>query len=381
MKLIKNVSLILPHKIINNGAILFSDRIEKIYTIPPNEIEDVEMIDGKNCYLSPGFIDIHIHGAGGSDIMEGTRESLENISKTIFKYGVTSFLPTTMTMADLDIKKALDNIKKMKKEGLKGAQPLGVHLEGPFINKNYKGAQPGKNIQNPNLDLIEEYFDLIKIITLAPEIEGAQKFIKKLVQKGITIAVAHSSADYKTIKKAEVFGLDHAAHLFNAMTGLHHRKPGIVGAVLNGNMTAELIADYVHVDPAVLELVTKIKDLDKVILVTDSMEAGGLADGEYSLGGQKVFVKDDEARLEDGTIAGSVLTLDQAVRNMLNATKLNINEVINMATLNPAKRIGLDHEIGQLKEGLKSDLILLSKDLEVKKVFLSGKEVRGDFYC
>jgi len=380
MKLIKNVSLILPHKIIEDGALLFSDKIENIYSVPPNNFEKVEIIDGKEGYLSPGFIDIHIHGSGGSDTMEANREALENISRTIIKHGVTSFLATTMTMNESDIKKALANVKKMKKEGLKGAQPLGVHMEGPFINKEYKGAQNDKNIQAPYLELIEEYIDIIKIITLAPEVEGAKKFIEKANKKGITISVAHSAASYDQIKEAENWGLNHAAHLFNAMTGLHHRKPGIVGAVLNGDMTAELIADYVHINPAVLELVTKTKDLEKIILVTDSMEAGGFEDGEYSLGGQKVFVKNGEARLKDGTIAGSVLTLDKAVKNMLNATKLDLNEIINMVTLNPAKRIGLDHKIGQLKEGLKADLVLLDKNLKIEKVFSAGKENRGDFY-
>ena len=380
MKLLKNVSLILPHKIIEDGAILFSDKIEKIYSVPPTDLEDIETIDGDGGYLSPGFIDIHIHGAGGSDTMEANRETLENISRTIVKYGVTSFLATTMTMDEPEIKKALANVKRMKREGLKGAKPVGVHMEGPFINKKYKGAQNDENIEDPYLELIEEYIDIIKIITLAPEVEGAKEFIEKVNKKAITVSVAHSAASYEQIKEAESWGLSHAAHLFNAMTGLHHRKPGIVGAVLNGNMTAELIADYVHINPAVLELVTKVKDLSKIILVTDSMEAGGLEDGEYSLGGQKVFVKNGEARLEDGTIAGSVLTLDKAVRNMLNATKLDINEIINMVTLNPAKRIGLDHKIGQLKEGLKADLVLLDKNLKVEKVFLAGKENRGDFY-
>ena len=380
MKLIKNVSLILPHKIINNGALLFSDKIEKLYSVPPTVLEDIEVIDGEGGYLSPGFIDIHIHGAGGSDTMEGNREALENISKTIFQHGVTSFLPTTMTMNEIEVKKALDNIKKMKDEGLKGAQPLGVHMEGPFINKKYKGAQSEENIQPPNLDLIENYFDIIKIITLAPEVKGAKEFIKKIKENGITVSVSHSAAGYDKIKEAESWGLSHAAHLFNAMTGLHHRNPGIVGAVLNGDLTAELIADYVHINPAVLELVTKTKELEKIILVTDSMEAGGLEAGEYSLGGQKVFVENGEAKLEDGTIAGSVLTLDKAVRNMLNATNLDINEIINMVTLNPAKRVGLDHKIGQLKEGLKADLVLLNKNLEVEKVYKEGKENRGDFY-
>ena len=380
MKLIHNISVILPDKIISDGAVLFSDKIEQINSVSNIKDNDLELIDGKGGYLSPGFIDIHIHGSGGSDTMEANRESLENISRTIVEHGVTGFLPTTMTMKEEDIKSALDNVWRMKEEGIKGARPLGVHMEGPFINSEYKGAQADKNIQKPNLDLIRNYYDIIKIVTLSPEVEGAEEFIKELRNKGIVVSVAHSGASYEKILEAKSWGLSHAAHLFNAMTGLHHRKPGIVGAVLLEKMTAELIADYIHINPAVLKLVTKIKDLSDIILVTDAMEAGGLEDGEYSLGGQKVYVKNGEARLKDGTIAGSVLTLDKAVKNMLNATQLPLNEVINMATLNPAKRIGLDHKLGSIKEGLRADLVLLDNKLNIEKVFIGGKECRGDFY-
>ena len=380
MKLIHNISVVLPNKIINNGAVLFSEKIEKIYSVSNIKNNDIELIDGKGGYLSPGFIDIHIHGSGGSDTMEANRESLENISRTIVEHGVTGFLPTTMTMEEENIKSALENVWKIKEEGIKGARALGVHMEGPFINRKYKGAQADKNIKKPNLNLIRNYYDIIKIVTLSPEIEGAEEFIKELNNKGIVASVAHSGASYEKILEAESWGLSHAAHLFNAMTGLHHRKPGIVGAVLLENMTAELIADYIHINPAVLKLVTQIKDLSDIILVTDAMEAGGLEDGEYSLGGQKVHVKNGEARLKDGTIAGSVLTMDKAIKNMLNATQLPLNKVINMATLNPARRIGLDHKLGSIKEGLRADLVLLDDKLNIEKVFVGGKECRGDFY-
>ncbi len=381
MKLIYNATVILPDKIINNGAVLFSDKIEKIYTIPEKDNKDYEYIDAKGAYLSPGFIDLHIHGFAGSDTMEGTRESLENISRGLVKNGVTSFLPTTMTMERKNIQKALINIKRMKKEGMKGARILGAHMEGPFISEKYKGAQAADNIINADLKLISDFYDLIKIITIAPEIEGAKDFIENITAKGIVAATAHTAATYEEIKEAESWGLNHISHLFNAMTSLHHRRPGVVGAALTSdNLSTEIIADYIHIHPAVLKLLTQIKDSSKIILVTDAMEAAGLRDGEYSLGGQKVYVKNREARLEDGTIAGSVLTMDKAVKNMLNASNLAVNEVINMATINPARKLNLEHKIGSIKEGLKADLVLLNKNFEVEKTFIAGKESRGDFY-
>lgn len=374
MKIIKNVSLVLADKIIEKGAVIFSEKIEEILSIPYNYTNKIEEIDGQGAYLTPGFIDIHIHGSGGSDTMEGNREVLENISKTIAKHGVTGFLPTTMTMDDNSIKRALNNIKECKKEGLSGARPLGVHMEGPFINKEYKGAQAAENIKKPELELLRDYLDIIKIVTLAPEKEGAEMVIKKLSDRGIVSSVAHSSATYENIIEAKNWGLSHASHLFNAMTGLHHRRPGIVGAVLSENITAELIADFIHINPVVLKLVTQAKNLEEIILVTDAMEAGGLEDGEYSLGGQKVYVENAKAKLKDGTIAGSVLTMDKAIKNMIKATGLPINKVVNMATLNPARKLRMDHQIGRIKKGFKADLVLLDRDFNVKKVYINGKE-------
>lgn len=375
MKLIKNISLILPDKIIDDGAVLFSEKIEEIMTFPDSSRENIEIIDGKGGYLTPGFIDMHIHGSGGSDTMEGDKKALENISTTIAEHGVTGFLPTTMTMAESSIRSALDNVRIAKKEGLSGARPLGVHMEGPFINKEYKGAQADKDIKKPARELIEDYFDLIKVVTLAPEVDGAKEFIKEITDRGIVASVAHSAASYEDIKVAERWGLSHTSHLFNAMTGLHHRRPGIVGAVLSGEMTAELIADFVHINPAVLKLVTKAKKLSDIILVTDAMEAGGLDDGEYTLGGQKVYVKDGEARLESGTIAGSVLTMEKAIKNMINATGLSINEVVNMATLNPARKLGLNHKLGQIKKGFKADFVLLDREFNVENVYIGGEKL------
>ncbi len=375
MKLIKNINLVLNDKIIKNGSIAFDNKIKNIYKTNINKNNYDEVIDGEGGYLTPGLINIHIHGAGGYDTMEGSYQAFNEISKTVIKHGVTGFLPTTMTMEKEEIKNTLKNIRKAKKRGVEGAEILGVNVEGPFINSEYKGAQNEKNIIKPDFSLIENFTDIIKIITIAPEIDGAEEFIKKTVKKGIIVSVGHSGATKEDVNKAKHWGLSHATHLFNAMTGLHHRHPGIVGATLVSDLSCELIADFIHLRPSILKLVTKAKEIENIILITDSMEAAGLAEGEYDLGGQKVTVKDGAARLNDGTLAGSILTMDRAVKNMYNATDLELFEVINMATLYPAKLIHVDNQIGKLEEEYLANLTLFNKDLNIKKVYINGKEI------
>lgn len=377
MKVIKNVDIILPDQIITNGAVLFDESIKKIYKIDvvENEFEkeDIEIIDGKGGYLTPGFIDIHIHGTNGKDAMDATYEALCTISENIIKSGVTHFLATTMTMAEQNIHETLKNIEKLKGKKLSGAQILGVNVEGPFLNKDKKGAQPEEHILDPNLDLLNNYVDIIKLVTIAPEKPGAKEFIEEMNKSGIVTSVGHSTATYEDIQKSYKWGLSHTTHLFNGMVGLHHRKPGIVGAVLTNDMTVELIADLIHLSPVILDLVSKIKNEDEIILVTDSMRAAGLEDGEYSLGGQKVIVKEGEARLETGSLAGSTLTLDRAVKNMYNSTELELNSVIKMVTLNPAKLLGVNNKKGKIQKDFDADLVLMNKNLEVQKVFILGE--------
>jgi len=375
MKAIVNVNIVLPDKVINNGVIIFDEEINNIISIEDlSSYENFDIINGEGGYVTPGFIDIHIHGAGGYDTMEGTEEALSNISNTIIKTGVTHFLPTTMTMESKAIKNALDNIINCRNKEMEGAQILGANVEGPFISPEYKGAQAEKNIKKPDMEFFNDYLEYIKIITVAPEIEGGLEFIKTARDKGIIVSAGHSGATYEDLIKARKYGLQHATHLFNAMTGLHHRKPGIVGAVLSSDMSCELIADNIHINPAVLKLVTKTKALDEIILITDSMEAAGLDEGEYSLGGQKVIVKDEAARLENGALAGSILTLNKAVINMLKASTLPLEKVINMVTLNPACLLNIADKIGSLKPGLQANISLFDSKFNVRKVFIRGKE-------
>jgi len=372
---ITNINIVLADRVLENGSIIFSNKIEQIlpYTIEGNRVD--KLINGKAGFLTPGLIDIHIHGAGGKDTMDGELRSIEVISSTLAKYGTTSFLPTTMTMPPAAIKKALTSLRQAMQEGTSGARVVGAHAEGPFISKKYIGAQDSNNILSADAELLAEFYDLVKIMTLAPEEDGAGDLIRKLRSYNIIASVGHSAATYEELLIASETGLAHATHLFNAMSGLHHRQPGLVGGALDTDLTVELITDLIHLHPAIIRLAIKAKGVDKIILVSDAMEACGLSEGKYELGGQKVIVKDGAARLENGSLAGSVLTLDQAIRNVLSVTDLRLDEVIRMATLNPARRIGIDLYTGRIKRGLAADLVLFNEQMQVEQVYISGKLV------
>ncbi len=372
-KLIKNINIILEDRILSNASLIFSDKIEKIAEYNLTEEKDVEKIDGEGGYISAGLIDTHIHGAGGHDTMEADFESLNNISKVLASYGVTSFLPTTMTMSSKDIQAALENIRESKINGTDGARVLGTHVEGPFISSEYIGAQNSDYLAKPNRELLRNYYDIIKVVTLAPEVEGALELIEDLTENNITASAGHSAASYEDFKKAFHLGMDHFTHLYNAMTGLHHRRPGLVGAALDLDTTVELIADLIHHHPAVDRMTINAKGADKVILVSDAMEAAGLEEGEYELGGQKVIVKDGAARLADGRLAGSVLTLDKAVRNLLEISSLSIPDIFKMVTANPADKISLGHQLGRIEEGFRADLAVFNDNFEVEKTFKDGE--------
>lgn len=377
-KLIKNANIILEDRVIRNGSIIFTEENSKIEKIAAYNLEtaaEMEVIDAQGGYLTPGMIDTHIHGGGGFDTMDASAESLAEISKVLAAHGVTSFLPTTMTMAAEDIHAALENIRQAKNNGTAGAQVLGTHAEGPFISAEYIGAQNSENLIEPEIELLRDYYDVVEIVTMAPEVEGALELIEELHQNNITASAGHSAATYQEFQQAYQAGMDHFTHLYNAMTGLHHRKPGLVGAAFDSESTVELIVDLIHHHQAVDRFTIQAKGVDQVILVSDGMEAAGLKEGEYKLGGQKVIVKDGAARLESGVLAGSVLTLDQAVRNLMEVTELSLPEIFRMATLNPARKLNLDHKLGRLKPGFQADLVLFDQNFKVQKTFIKGEEI------
>jgi N-acetylglucosamine-6-phosphate deacetylase len=370
----KNCKIIFQDKI-ENGTVLIKDG--KIAKINPDTYHNEEIIDGGGRYLSPGFIDVHIHGAGGRDTMDGTVDSINTISKVIAGYGTTSFLPTTMTCALEDIKKAVQAASICMKDGTEGAQVLGVHLEGPFINPNMIGAQNPKYVETPALDsfnyMIGDNISAIKSITLAPEVEGAKELIEYVSSLGITVSIGHSKATYMEAMNGIKWGIGHSTHLYNAMTPLTHREPGVVGAIFDTDITTETISDGIHISYPSLRIAYKQKGFDKVLLVTDAMMACGMSEGKYSLGGQDVFVKDGAARLKEGNLAGSILTLDKAIRNVYKNNNYALHDVVKMATYNGAKHCGVEDRKGLIKEGYDADLVLFDEDINIKKVIIGGK--------
>jgi len=386
IKAIVNGKLIMRDKVIQGHVIIFNTKIIDIidndnYIKYKKEFKEkykevILEIDAKGKYVSPGFIDIHIHGSGGYDTMDATQEALRVISTTIAANGVTAYLPTTMTMDIDNIYIALNAVREAMKVETKGAKILGVHMEGPFINEKYKGAQKADNIIKPNYDIIKDYLDIIKMITLAPEKDEKHSFIKKVKHNSkITLSIGHSDASYEETLMAIEDGITHATHAFNAMTPLNHRKPGVVGAIFTSDITCELIADLIHIHPAIFNILINVVHKDKMVLITDSMRAGCMKSGNYDLGGQKVIVKDGAARLQDGTLAGSVLTLNKAVLNMLRNSDLEIYEVVAMATLNPAKVINMDNKKGSLEVGLDADIVIFDENIDAITTIVEGKIV------
>ena len=377
MKCIRNGRLVLPDSIVSGKAILFDDKIRAI--IPENEVNETEyeVIDAKGALVAPGLVDIHIHGYLGEDASDGSEEGLRKMAAGIAKNGVTSWCPTTMTLSVEEITRAFDTARKVKaEENCYGAKILGVNCEGPFINPSKKGAQSEKFILAPDGDFIVENADILKLFTLAPEMEGALECIQKVSEDGRVLAsMGHTGATFEEANAGIAAGVRHTTHLFNAMTPLMHRNPGVVGAALSDNrVSCELIADTFHVHPGLYSMVAKAKG-NKLCLITDCMRAGGMEDGDYTLGGQHVIKTGIQCLLEDGTIAGSVLKLNEAVRNVKNYTDLSLAEVFACASLNPAKAVGEGERIGSLEVGKCADIIICDDDIHVNLTVIDGEVV------
>lgn len=372
MLAIKNAKLILENEIVEKKVLLISDKIEGI--VEENEIpESAEIIDCDGGYVTPGFIDLHIHGYLGKDVCDATADSIRTIAGGIVENGVTGFLPTTMTVDMSVIKGALDACREVKNSGeYYGSQILGVHAEGPFISTSKKGAQDERFILKPDADFVKANADIIKIITLAPEEDKDFVEIKRMADEtDVVVSMGHTSADYKTAMESSKNGVKHATHLFNAMTPMTHRAPGVVGAALNSDVSCELIVDTYHVDPALYEMVYRMKGR-KLCFITDCLPAGGLPEGEYTLGGAKIIYKNNLCKLEDGTIAGSVLKLNKGVWNVFTNTSIPLYECVNCATLNPATTIGVADRKGSIEVGKDADIVILDNEFNVKKTIIGG---------
>lgn len=373
MKAIKNGKIILRDEILRGKALVFDDKIRDI-TDDDKIPGGTEVIDALGNYVLPGLIDIHIHGYLGEDASDCKREGLRIMAEGLVKNGVTGFLPTTVTIPREDLIHAASLIRPLIEESKawEGAQILGMHAEGPFVNPKKKGAQNEEYIQKPDAEIILQNSDVIKILTLAPEMDEGFAVIREITARSdIVISMGHTDATYEQACGAVLAGVRHSTHLFNAMSVLGHRAPGVVGAVLNKPVSTELICDMFHVHPALYKIVHAIKK-EKLVLITDCLRSGGLADGEYSLGGQRVFLKGIECRLEDGTIAGSVLTLGKGVYNFYRNAEVPLYEAVACATINPAAVIGADKRKGSIETGKDADIVIADGEFNIVKSIIGG---------
>mgnify|MGYP000011625563 CR=1 FL=1 len=381
--LILNVGkIITPFDIIEDGVIAINDEGKIMYVGPREEahFSAREKLEFPDKIAVPGFIDIHIHGAAGVDTMDGKYESLLKMSKFLVSHGVTAFLPTTVTSPLEDIFKALDAIRETRRRGTGYAKILGAHVEGPYFSKEKAGAQDARYLREPKIEeikyILNNYGDIIVRFTLAPELPNALEAIRYLSGKGILVAMGHTNAKYEEAIKAINAGAKLANHMYNGMRGFHHRDPGIIGAVLTrDDVYVEIIIDEVHHHNAAREIVIRCKGVNRTILITDSIMAAGLPDGEYTLGRQKIIIKNGISRLPDGTIAGSTLTLDRAIKNTVEYLRVPLPDAVRMATFVPAEVLGISHKMGAIKEGYNADITVLNKDLTVAMTLVDGKIV------
>ena len=375
MKAIINGKIILKDRIIEGQALLYSDVIEGI--VPESDIPSgIDILDAKGGYVSPGLIDLHIHGYLGKDVCDGEEESIRTISKGLLANGVTGYLPTTMTVDMKVIRKALEVCRSLKDESKNwdGSQILGCHAEGPFISESKKGAQDPKYILKPDANFVKEYSDIISIISLAPETDTDNfAAIREICNDtDVVVSMGHTSADYQTAMNGTQAGVSHVTHLFNAMTPLAHRAPGVVTAAMNSDVSCELIVDTFHVDAALYDLLWKLKGR-KMCFITDCLSAGGLPEGEYTLGGQKIVYRGIVCRLEDGTVAGSVLHLNKGVWNVFTNSSIPLWECVNGASLNPATTLGIQNKKGSIEVGKDADIIITDAEFNVEKTIIGGE--------
>jgi N-acetylglucosamine-6-phosphate deacetylase len=338
--------------------------------------------DFGDAVLAPGFLDIHIHGAGGHDVMESETGALPTVERLLAQHGVSSFFPTTVTAPLETILAALDRLataveaRNSDSRDRVRAQPLGIHLEGPFLSHTRRGAHPADLLLPPSLGIFEQFWQAarghLRLMTLAPELPGAQELIAAATKRGVCVSLGHSDADLKATRTAVAAGARHATHTFNAMRPLSHREPGIVGEVLTDtNVTADFIADGIHLDPAIVRLILQAKGLDSSILITDAISATGMPDGKYRLGSFEVEVRHGKC-LSNGKLAGSVLTMDLAVRNVMRFADCNLQQALRPATVNPARLLGMAARKGMLVAGADADIAVLSPNGEVRKTIIGG---------
>ncbi|MFQ3534564.1 MAG: N-acetylglucosamine-6-phosphate deacetylase [Aggregatilineales bacterium] len=370
----KNVRVVTPEGTAD-WLVIDGPRIAKVGVGEMPPCEDALYIDGRGGYLLPAFIDMHVHGAAGADTMDATPEALRHIARFLAAHGVAYFLATTITASRQAISSALHNAAAHLGAQPDGATLLGVHLEGPYINTKARGAQPAEHIRLAEPAEYEDWLalDVIRQVTVAPEFVENHAFIRACAQRGIVVSLGHTQATYEQALAAVSIGARQVTHTYNAMTGLHHRAPGVVGAALTCDaLLCELIADNLHVHPAAMKLLVRAKGTSGVIAITDAIRATGVGEGESELGGQIVYVRDGKATLADGTLAGSILTMDAALRNLRAATGLPIEALAPIFSTNAARQLGLAKRKGILHTGYDADLVLLDASAHVVMTFAEG---------
>lgn len=374
--LIKGVTVVNATERLENIDVLMADG--KIQRIAKEIQADATIIDGTGKYLLPGFIDMHIHGSVRCDAMDASDEGLHTMAASLLREGTTSFLATTMTQSPENIEAALAVLGDFEPT-LQEAEMVGVHLEGPFVSKKRAGAQPLEHITPPDMALFRKWQQLsghrIKEITIAPEEPGGMEAVKALHADGVVVSIGHSDATFDEVVEAVELGVSQGTHLYNQMRPFHHREPGVIGATwLLPEIKAELIADFIHSHPKAVLMAYKMKTAAGIILITDAMRAKGMPYGDYDLGGQLVHVTKTGAHLPNGSLAGSVLTMDQAVRNMHQATNCSLEELVQMSSFNAAQQLQMTNK-GRLVEQADADAVLLDERLTLVQTVKAGNIV------
>ncbi|HEX7065277.1 MAG TPA: N-acetylglucosamine-6-phosphate deacetylase [Bacillales bacterium] len=383
-RLIRDITVYGEDRIYERGSVRIKDgkveALEAQHDVGKTEPEE-EVISLDPDYICiPGLIDVHIHGAAGADVTDGTPEALSTIAGALPAEGTTSFLATTMTQESAIIEKALDNAGSYwgAQSGSGCAEMLGIHLEGPFLSPKRAGAQPVNHIIDPDLERFRKWQEAagghIRLVTLAPEQAGGLELVRYLADNGVIASVGHSDATFEQVEEAIAAGASHVTHLYNGMRGLHHREPGVVGAaLLRKELTAEMIVDGIHLRPEMVELAYRQKKKSGLVLITDAIRAKCLRNGTYDLGGQDVIVKDGEARLASGSLAGSMLKMNDAIRNVMAYTGCNLAEAVQMSAANPAKELKIFDRKGSIAAGKDADLVILDRDLNVAMTLCRGE--------
>ncbi|CDI48562.1 N-acetylglucosamine-6-phosphate deacetylase [Clostridium tetani] len=376
-------NLYLENVILQDGLVIIDDdRIEKVVCY-----NEIEILDSKlekvynlsNKKILPGIIDTHIHGGDGYDTMNGNFEALNGISKYLVSRGITAFLPTVVTDHMEKIKIALKNVKDSMGK-VQGAEIIGSYLEGPFISKEFKGSHAENLIRKISIEDFKELIymseNTIKIVVLSPEKKGAEEFIKFCKEKGIIVALGHSNATYEETIKAIENGAKVGVHTFNGMRSIHHREPGIVGAILTcDKVYSEIICDFIHQHPTTIDISLRCKPKDKIVLISDSIEAAGLKDGEYKLGASKVNVKDSIARIDNGALAGSTIDILKSIKIMIEKLNVDCLDAVNMASINPSRELGIDKWVGSIEQGKKANLTIVDMEYNPYMTIVNGKVV------